>query len=240
VEKTSVVGKNLTGIDTSPALTEEMVEGSRQSIPPEGGIERQVQLRQQYNAEADRIGSVPPPATFKGMANTFKDKLMGRSPEVLMDKLGERIAFERSGTRLYDLMITKCKAGRDGLIPLEQLRHFREEEARHFKLAADALESMGGDSTAETPSADVFGVASRGIVAVLSDPRTTVAQCLGALLTAEMTDNAGWELLIVLAEGMGLHDTAQQFMAALAEEQEHLAQVRRWYEQAVLSESGTT
>ena len=65
--------------------------------------------------------------------------------------------------------------------------------------------------TAQTPCADVSATASMGIVQVLTDPRTTLAQCLNALLTAELTDNAGWELLIDLAEELGHSDMADEF-----------------------------
>ena len=38
------------------------------------------------------------------MLKTALNKLVGVSPEVLIDKLGERLAFERTGTRLYDAL----------------------------------------------------------------------------------------------------------------------------------------
>ncbi|HEU4714863.1 MAG TPA: hypothetical protein VFS76_25100 [Pyrinomonadaceae bacterium] len=42
-----------------------------------------------------------------------------------------------------------------------------------------------------------------GIMPVLTDPRSSMTQCLQVLLTAELTDNAGWEFLIELAENLG-------------------------------------
>ncbi len=42
----------------------------------------------------------------------------------------------------------------------------------------------------------------QGLPAVLTDPRTNLIQCLDALLVAELTDNAGWEMLIELAQGL--------------------------------------
>src|SRR5690606_41459299 len=49
--------------------------------------------------EADRIGSVPVPGSAKGMLKSTFDMALGKSPELLVDKLGERLAFERSGDR---------------------------------------------------------------------------------------------------------------------------------------------
>jgi ferritin-like metal-binding protein YciE len=72
---------------------------------------------------------------------------------------------------------------------------------------------------------------------VISDPRTTIAQALSSLLTAELTDNASWELLIELAEQAGHKDMAKEFATALQHEQEHLDMVRGWLRQAVLEEA---
>ena len=69
-----------------------------------------------------------------------------------------------------------------------------------------AIRSIGADPTVQTPSADVDGVASMGLIQVLTDPRTSVAQCLEAILIAELADNDGWQMLILFAEKMGMDD----------------------------------
>jgi hypothetical protein len=69
---------------------------------------------------------------------------------------------------------------------------------------------------------------------VLTDPRSSMAQCLQALLTAELTDNAGWELLINLADNLGYDDLKTEFESALANEQEHLLDVRNWLSECVM------
>jgi len=74
----------------------------------------------------------------------------------------------------------------------------------------------------------VMSVAASGFMQVLNDPRTTLAQSLNAMLAVELADNAGWELLTVLAEDAGQSDLAGQFLGALAQEQEHLAIVKGW------------
>src|SRR5690606_31980390 len=150
--------------------------------------------------------SVPLPGTVKGAMKTGMQKLSGRNAEVFIDKLGERLAFERTGTRLYEMLIVKCRgAAQEGQVnvSIDQLLHIHDEEARHFKLLTAAMEKLGADPTAMTPCADTTGVQSIGILQVLSDPRTTVPQCLNAILTAELSDTAGWELLIQLANEMG-------------------------------------
>jgi hypothetical protein len=161
----------------------------------------------------------------------------GAARILLLDKLGERLAFERSGTRLYDALIGKCKTAGANIPPME-LQHIRDEEAMHFALCGAAIQSLGGDPTEQTPCADVAGVEGMGLMQVLTDPKTTVAQALHAILIAELTDNAAWEELIELtqqaqADGEGT-DLVARFTKAQENEAEHLEKVRGWYRAATL------
>ena len=70
-----------------------------------------------------------------------------------------------------------------------------------------------------------------GLIQVLTDPRTSVAQCLEAILIAELADNDGWQMLILFAEKMGMDDMTRDFGVALNEEQNHLMHVRQWYKE---------
>jgi ferritin-like metal-binding protein YciE len=197
-------------------------------------------MRGQYVDEAERIGSVPPPGTIKGAVSTMLDKLTGDRPEVLIDKLGERLAFERTGTRLYDAMLTKCQRLETAEVDPDMMRtlqRIRDEEAQHMTMVDSAIRSIGGDPTAMTPCADVAAVATMGVLQVVSDPRTTLPQCLNALLTAELTDNAGWELLIKLARASGHTEMATTFGKALAEEEQHMMIVKGWLQRAVVTEA---
>src|SRR5690606_32315938 len=138
---------------------------------------------------------------------------------LLLDKIGERIAFERGGTRLYDALLVKAQAalaagaelptaaealaangedvaslqGAPTESALQTLERIRNEELEHFHLLCEAMKQLGGDPTAMTPCADAVATASAGLMQVVTDPRTTLAQSLNAMLTAELTDNAGWE-----------------------------------------------
>lgn len=240
MEKSTALGKNRTGIDMSPVDSKEMIALSRATPPTTPGNEQAIaKMRGEYIAEAGVIGSVPPPSTLKGVASTAMKKLTGKNPEVFIDKLGCRLAFERSGVRLYDAFIAKVSSvpGGDGQVPLDTLWKFRNEEFQHFKLVEGAIRSIGGDPTTQTPSADVDGMASMGLIQVLTDPRTSVPQCLEAMLIAELADNDAWQMLIQLAEKMGMDDMAQDFRNAWQEEEVHLAHIRQWFKQAVLEDA---
>jgi len=214
------VGMNHSGMDAAPDA-EEMLENT-ELTDPRGDEREAAKVRAEYVAEAGPVGTLP----------QAEAALM-----LLMDKLGERLAFERSGTRLYDALMMKCKAA-GAKIPAKELQHIRDEEAMHFALCGAAIQSLGGDPTEQTPCADIAGVEGMGLVQVLTDPRTTVAQCLHAILVAEMTDNAAWEELIELTLPTGNDDLVARFRKAQANEAEHLEKVRGWYKAATLNGGG--
>lgn len=235
------VGMNRTGVQMSPFGTSAMQSGMPTSMTPAtpGDDSALAEVRSRYIAEADPVGSVPVPGTIKGALTTGVYMLTGDQPQLLLDKLGERLAFERMGTRLYDALITKFDTVQDGSssMTLADLQKIRQDEARHFAIIADAIEMLGGDPTSQTPCADLVGVESMGLMQVVSDPRMTIAQSLHAILVAEMTDNAGWELLIGLAEEQNQNSLITDFSVALDEESVHLQQVRTWFDEATLGQA---
>jgi rubrerythrin len=220
MQHTTEIGANHTGLEVAPEVANRMMENTELTKPPRGDQRAAARVRARYAAEADAVGSLPDPA------------LTGLEA-LLMDKLGERLAFERSGTRLYEALMVKCEAAKAS-IPLQDLQHIRDEEHTHFALLGAAIQSLGGDPTAQTPSADVTGVEGMGLMQVLADPKTTVAQSLHAILVAEMTDNVAWEELIELTAAAGNDDLVGRFTKARDEEMAHLEKVRTWYKKATL------
>jgi hypothetical protein len=217
-------------VQTAPARAKAM-SASTEAAPAEPVLADAIgRVRAELAQEAPPIGTMPVPGTLRGVAKTVGKALQGEKATVFLDRLGERLAFERGGVRLYDAILAKMPASRlsEGTLTAEEMRRFRDEELAHVHIVREAIESVGGDPTAVTPSADVAGVAAMGIIQVLTDPRTTLTQCLGALLTAELADNDGWKILIAMAEAAGQDELAQRFTGALAEEDQHLASVRAW------------
>ncbi|SHG96602.1 ferritin-like domain-containing protein [Massilia sp. CF038] len=230
------MGMNRTGIQMSPFDSKAMQTVDPAIASTDTGDESAcADLRNDYIANADSLGSVPMPGTLQGAVTMGIKMLTGDSPQILLDKLGERLAFERTGTRLYDALITKCEVMLDGDISMtiEDLQQIRADEARHFRMIAEAIESLGGDPTSQTPSADLAGVESMGLVQVLNDPRTSIAQSLHAIITAELSDKAGWETLVALADEHEIDSMVDDFTDALNQEREHLALVQTWYEEAI-------
>jgi tRNA isopentenyl-2-thiomethyl-A-37 hydroxylase MiaE len=240
MKATTQLGVNKTGMDMSPLDKKSMLEAAATAPPAplmeDGDI---TTVRARYVEEAEPIGTVPPPATLKGAAKTALKALQGKKVEVFVDKLAERLSFERTGSRLFEALIDKARAmgSYEGGPSVETLQQFHDEELAHFNMLRDVVKTLGADPTAMTPSADVVGVASMGLLQVVTDARTTLPQALQAMLIAELADNDGWELLIELAQAIGREDLADQFTVALDAEARHLEHVRIWMSNFIVGDA---
>lgn len=220
-------GMNRTGIDMSPVDSKKLIEGALKAVPSSVGSDEELkEARRSFIAGADAVGSTPLPTTLKGAVATVGKMVTGGKESAFLDKLGERLAFERTGARLYEALLAKCSTINGGRKLLERLEEIHNEEMRHYSLVAAAIRELGGDPTAQTPCADVVGVATQGVLQVLADPRTTVSQCLTAILMAELADTEGWHMLITLANALGHAELVGRFQGAAKTELEHVAFIR--------------
>jgi hypothetical protein len=224
------VGLNRTGIATSPIDSRRTIEAANAAGTVglvDGKALETVRLRWARSAES--IGTVPPPM-----------KIEGHRPTVFIDKLGERLAYERTSTRLYEALIVKHAAStvKSGGPTRAELTKIHDDERAHFLVVRDAIAQLGADPTAMTPSADVIGVAGVGWVQVLADPRTTLTQCLCVMLTVEQGDVEGWDVLTQMAASLGFDDLATRFDESNALEREHVVKVRGWLTSALLGQAG--
>jgi len=237
----TVIGLNRTGIEMSPIDSQKLQGAVLASAPAVDGDYSKVHaLKSSYFQDADGVGSVSLPTTPKGILASTLKKMVGKKPEVLIDLLGERLAFERSGTRLYDALLEKIKLDKD--LPklfnhevVALLSQFRDEEHQHFLLIQDAMKEIGADPTSVTPSADMAGVASQGWGQVLSDPRSSFSHCIETILMAELADYDSWKLLIQMVGEMGWEQLQLSFKKAYEEEKIHLEKMRQIYGQLTLS-----
>jgi rubrerythrin len=231
------IGKNRTGIAMSPMDAKRMMEVAEGAHLTPGSIDELEKLRIDCVRSAAPVGSVPPPATVRGVAKSGLKALKGERAQTFMDRMGARIAFERTGVRVYESLLVKCRAASDGASAwYADLQHFCEEEREHFHMLCECMRTLGGDPTAMTPAADVEAVESEGIVKVVADPMTDVTQSLHAVLVAELADNDAWRNLIEMAREIGQDDMVAQFEEALRQEDEHLAGIREIYKQASMKQ----
>jgi hypothetical protein len=240
-KKPSDIGANRTGIAASPLDAKAAVEGAQQgSPPPSFDTSAIAKVRVDLSSTVEPVGTMPLPATLKGAVKAGVDAIKGKNPIVFLDQLGERLAFERTGVRLYEALLVKLAAAHEhvGGPTQAELEEIRDQELDHVGILWNAMQGLGGDPTAITPSADIAAVASGGVLKVLTDPRTTLAEALSCILIAELTDNDAWLLLADLAERLGHESLASEFRRALADEEVHLERVRRWVAAAVDRQAG--
>lgn len=212
---------NRSGTRRSADLLKEMddIEGLIAIDPPEGADPSPDQLRAQAVEQAEPLGSIG-------------DKLTVGQYDVLLDRLGARLAFERGGARLYEALLRKAavQAEESGLEEcVADLQRIQVEEVEHADVLVGIIDELGGDPTMETPCADLEGVLSSGLVQAVNDPRTTLTQCLHAALVAELADVEAWSALLALGGGQLSPAQLEAVEDALAREQRHLSLVRRWF-----------
>jgi hypothetical protein len=234
------VGHNRTGVGTSPLLAQAMIASVAEGLPSSPGNSSAVgALRVEYARQAEPPGTVPPPVTLKGVFTTAVEALKGNKPSFFLDKIGERLAFERTGGRLYEAIVSKFDAygsWSDGPTRAELVAIW-SDEVSHFELLTQSMLRLGADPTAVTPSADISAVASMGLLQVVTDPRINLAQSLQAALIAELTDNDCWMTLADLATSLGHEHLADEFVRARRAEEKHLAAVRQWLSAHALAEA---
>ncbi|WP_058534024.1 ferritin-like domain-containing protein [Legionella saoudiensis] len=215
MERIDADAKNCTGVQLSPSNKRKMLSAV-QSHPAD--IEGD-----QFDLAAERIKMTQNSELIGTL--TLSSQKETDSMRVFIDKLGERLAYERTGVRLYEAALAKVKAHKRNDLS-KKLMHIKEQEAKHMILVMNTLKNINEDPTEMTPCADLSGVLGQGFVQVLTDPRTTITQMLNALLSVELTDNAAWELLIKLALKNEKEKIAKDFQIALEEEEEHLSMIK--------------
>ncbi|WP_437606160.1 ferritin-like domain-containing protein [Sorangium sp. So ce834] len=234
----TTAGMNRTGMDMSPMDSKEVVVGARIMPPSSVGDDSAIaNVVAHYARREERVGTMPPPGTLKGAVKSALQALKGEAPLVLLDKLGERLAFERAGSRLWKGVLAKFDAlgSFEGGPTRAEIEQIYRDEAEHFLLVASVIRMLGADPTAETPLADILGVASCGLIKVVTDPRTNLADALEAMLIAELTDNDAWDVLIDMCQGLSDQEVLSRFQAARAAEARHLTMVRSWVKASVLA-----
>jgi rubrerythrin len=238
MEDPTKLGRNRTGMQMSPLHGEMLLQTVQDPVaiadepaPDQPEALLLSELRREYVNEADALGSVPPPGTLAGAVKAGAAMVTGKRLQVFVDKIAERMAYERGGTRLYDAALVKVAALAQGTpVTLERMKQIRNQEAEHAEVLRQALLNLGADPTAQTPGADLVGVQAMGLLQSVTDPRTSLVQTLSSLLAAELIDVASWELLSRLATSLGNDELSAHFERALEQENEHLRIISGWYE----------
>ena len=157
----------------------------------------------------------------------------------LIDRLGERLEFERRTVAILEALIGKSRAAAtpppDGGPPIEELLGMRDETRRREALLERALSERGADTLRLTPAARASDVASVGLARLVEDPVSTAGSVVEALLIALLIDHEGWELIVELAGEAGATERKIEFETAFTDVAAELEKVRGWVAEAVLA-----
>jgi bacterioferritin (cytochrome b1) len=155
------------------------------------------------------------------------EKLAKKNVTKVIDLLSERLAFERSGVKLYDTLLARLRASEDPALKalLGEVKEYREEEKEHEEWLEEQIRALGGDAGALTEHSVLVQTEAEGVERVIRRDEN-ILHDFHALLTAELADNAGWDLLVQIADEFGDSEAKKEFKKRLHEEEKHLLFVR--------------
>ena len=101
--------------------------------------------------------------------------------------------------------------------------HSRDAEA---EATAAQIRGLGGNPDGKSEMAQLEMEEGRGIETIICDGHSNAVHLLHALLAAELADNAGWDVLVKLADEAGDPAAKIEFARRMAEEAKHLLFIR--------------
>jgi rubrerythrin len=155
------------------------------------------------------------------------EKLAKKNPAKVIDLLNERLTFERNGVKLYDTLLERLRSSPEPMLKalVEEVQQHRDEEKEHEEWLELQIRELGGDVHAPSEKALLVQTESEGIERVIRRD-SSIPHDFHALLAAELADNAGWDLLVALADELGDRKAKKEFKSRLHEEEKHLLFVR--------------
>ncbi|RKG81780.1 hypothetical protein [Corallococcus terminator] len=196
-------------------------------LPPAEGAVQSLRIHLSRIAEAS---DVMPTTAFRERMSGALQVLKGGSPALFIDRLCERLAFERTSSRLYAGLLIKTHAlgTYDGGPTPERLLELHNQELEHLGQVRDGLLRLGAPPSLRTPSGDVADSQCRGLIQAIDAPGATLMDALRVTLVSELINNAGWAMLVDLASELGPPELEQAFREVLLVESGHLAEVTLW------------
>jgi len=155
-------------------------------------------------------------------------QIAAKNRDKVIDVLTERLTFERAGVKLYDSILQNMRASSNPEIArmLPTMKEHRDQEKEHVEWLEAQIRGLGGDAHGKTEMSELVAAESAGVEKVVMHDKDLVHQFHG-LLTAELVDNAGWELLLELADDADDAEARREIRKRCHEEEEHLIFVRR-------------
>jgi bacterioferritin (cytochrome b1) len=165
-------------------------------------------------------------------------KLVQRNRDKVVDMLNERLTFERSTVRLYDKIIEEMRNSKEPQIArmIDTMQEYRDQEKEHEEWLEEQIRACGADPHAETDHSRLIKTESKGVEEVILKGDGQIPHLFHALLAGELVDNAGWDLLVEIADEADDSKAKREFKKRLHEEEEHLDFMRRAVEKLAFRE----
>ncbi|WP_375754276.1 hypothetical protein [Corallococcus exercitus] len=197
------------------------------ALPPSGSAVRF--LRVQLMRIAGHLGELHLP-DFKEVVGGALQAAERPTPLLFVAQLRERLAFERTSSRLYAGLLVKTHAlgSYPGGPSPERLVELHNQELDHLNLIRECVYRLGVDAPQLTTPGDGADPRTHGLLRAVDDPCATLQDALRAVLISEILNNAGWSLLVDLAQELGPPDLVDAFREVLREELLHLEEVTGW------------
>jgi len=211
-------GNNRTGLAVAPDRRAMLDVPDDLGPTSRGSVDEILGVRNRYAREGG------PPGTMPREPRVDKDLLP------LLDLMAARLAFERTGIRLYEALLGKLDTfgGFRGGPERRDLVRMKDQEHAHVYMLEGMISELGADTTAVTPCANREVLASRGLTDVLTDPRTSFLDGLETIVLAELADHEQWVGLVEMARDINRDDLVRPFVDAQRTEDDHLSKVRMW------------
>ncbi len=170
-------------------------------------------------------------AGYASRVLTSETQATARGPEhlLLVDKLMERCAFERTTACLYEAI--DLRVAEHGSFPggptRAMLSGFAKTKLRHVDVVAAALYAFGAGPPPDAP-AFVSHAALRAVLALVEDPGTALPAALDAIAIVELADERAWGVLVELCRRAGNPGLGGLLDGAQKDACDHLHAVRTW------------
>ncbi|NOK16206.1 ferritin-like domain-containing protein [Corallococcus carmarthensis] len=197
------------------------------ALPPTGSAVRF--LRVHLMRIAGHLGELHLP-DFKEVMGHALQAVDGPTPLLFVAQLRERLAFERISSRLYAGLLVKTHAlgSYPGGPTPERLVELHNQELDHLNLIRECIYRLGVDAPQLTAHGDGADSRTHGLLRAVDDPCATLQDALRAVLISEILNNAGWAMLVDLAQELGPPDLVGAFRDVMREETLHLEEVTDW------------
>lgn len=149
--------------------------------------------------------------------------------EMLLEKLGEKLGYERAFLRLYESFVHKKSLYAKRYLHAKSyeqkiFENFAAMKAAHCEILQTALIGLGGNPDHIVPSEDLAAIARLGIVTVFIHPHAKLKNLFHAVRIVELTGKSTTLFLIRLAYAAGAEDLANH-MEILLEECEEILRI---------------